>query len=138
EKRGVSRNRDHRHKAGDDGRGYETCRSPTVMTRLVPATRPEKGERGEASPLVRAASCKAESPPEGRAFSMSCRQATSAPWQCLNFLPDPQGQGSLRLTRPQVAGSFGSRWAPVDGLMEVAAKPWAPPWPKAAPCGMSN
>jgi hypothetical protein len=21
-----------------------------------------------------------------------------APWQCLNFLPDPQGQGSLRPT----------------------------------------
>ncbi len=31
------------------------------------------------------------------------------PWQCLNFLPEPQGQASLRPTRPQVDGSFGSR-----------------------------
>ena len=29
------------------------------------------------------------------------------PWQCLNFLPEPQGQGSLRPTRPQLVGSFG-------------------------------
>ena len=30
------------------------------------------------------------------------------PWQCLYFLPLPQGHGSLRETLPQVAGSFGS------------------------------
>ncbi len=30
-----------------------------------------------------------------------------APWQCLNFLPEPQGQGALRETFPQVDGSFG-------------------------------
>src|SRR5690606_37857221 len=33
------------------------------------------------------------------------------PWQCLYFFPDPQGQGALRETLPQVAGSFGSIWA---------------------------
>src|SRR5687768_6135044 len=33
------------------------------------------------------------------------------PWQCLNFLPEPQGQFSLRPTLPQVAGLFGSRSA---------------------------
>ena len=40
--------------------------------------------------------------------SEAVRQATW-PWQCLNFLPDPHGQGSFRPTRPQVAGFFGSR-----------------------------
>ena len=34
-----------------------------------------------------------------------------APWQCLYFLPEPQGQASLRPTLPQVAGFFGSRFA---------------------------
>ena len=33
---------------------------------------------------------------------------TNAPWQCLNFLPEPHGQGALRPTFPQVEGSFGS------------------------------
>src|SRR5262249_25095743 len=31
------------------------------------------------------------------------------PWQCLNFLPEPHGQSSLRPTLPQLAGFFGSR-----------------------------
>lgn len=31
------------------------------------------------------------------------------PWQCLNFLPLPQGHGSLRETLPQVSGRFGSK-----------------------------
>src|SRR3979411_941070 len=33
------------------------------------------------------------------------------PWQCLYFLPEPQGQSSLRPTLPQLAGFFGSRLA---------------------------
>src|SRR5260370_7289611 len=33
------------------------------------------------------------------------------PWQCLYFLPLPQGQSSLRPTLPQLAGFFGSRSA---------------------------
>ena len=33
------------------------------------------------------------------------------PWQCLNFLPEPQGHGALRAILPQVAGSLGSRAA---------------------------
>src|SRR6185312_12542444 len=33
------------------------------------------------------------------------------PWQCLNFLPEPQGQASLRPTLPHVVGSFGLRSA---------------------------
>src|SRR6185437_3963744 len=43
------------------------------------------------------------------------------PWQCLYFLPEPQGQTSLRPTLPQVVGSLGLRSAtavvssPVDG-----------------------
>jgi len=32
----------------------------------------------------------------------------SDPWQCLYFLPEPQGQGALRETLPQVPGSVGS------------------------------
>ena len=34
------------------------------------------------------------------------------PWQCLYFLPEPQGQLSLRPTLPQLAGSFGLRSTP--------------------------
>src|SRR5690606_8368875 len=30
------------------------------------------------------------------------------PWQCLYFLPEPQGQGAFRWTLPQVDGSSGS------------------------------
>ena len=41
------------------------------------------------------------------------RQA-STPWQCLYFLPDPQGQASLRPTLPQVLGSFGIALGDVD------------------------
>src|SRR4051812_20912263 len=33
------------------------------------------------------------------------------PWQCLYFLPEPQGQSSLRPTLPQLEGFFGSRLA---------------------------
>jgi len=32
-----------------------------------------------------------------------------APQHRLYFLPDPQGQGSLRATRPQLSGALGSR-----------------------------
>src|SRR3954469_4374218 len=35
----------------------------------------------------------------------------SRPWQCLYFLPEPQGQSSLRPTLPQLEGFFGSRLA---------------------------
>ena len=41
--------------------------------------------------------------------SRGSRRQASTPWQCLYFLPDPQGQGSLRPTRPQLSGLFGSR-----------------------------
>src|SRR5579864_4074328 len=40
---------------------------------------------------------------------------TSLPWQCLNFLPEPHGQVSLRPTLPQLAGSLGSRSAGTVG-----------------------
>ena len=33
----------------------------------------------------------------------------NAPWQCLYFLPDPQGQASLRPTLPHVEGSSALR-----------------------------
>jgi hypothetical protein len=52
------------------------------------------------------------------------------PWQCLNFLPEPQGQTSLRPTLPQLAGSFGLR-AGACG-MRHAAMPVAPPMPCCA------
>ena len=32
---------------------------------------------------------------------------TTAPWQCLYFFPESQGQGELRPTLPQVVGSIG-------------------------------
>src|SRR5262249_59621386 len=50
-----------------------------------------------------AASLRKSCCPEGRQPNL--------PWQCLNFLPDPQGQGSLRPTLPQLDGSFGLRSA---------------------------
>lgn len=40
-------------------------------------------------------------------FPMGGRLDYSAPWQFLYFFSDPQGQGLLRGTRPQVAGSWG-------------------------------
>src|SRR5258707_3725232 len=49
-------------------------------------------------------------------FSGSCSKIPQVsefhpkrPWQCLNFLPEPHGQASLRPTLPQVVGSLGSR-----------------------------
>jgi hypothetical protein len=35
----------------------------------------------------------------------------NAPWQCLYFLPEPQGQVSLRPTLPQVDWSLGFRFS---------------------------
>src|SRR6202790_5259086 len=43
------------------------------------------------------------------------------PWQCLYFLPEPQGQSSLRPTLPQLAGFFGSRFAVAAGTNETLA-----------------
>src|SRR5882757_7300092 len=44
------------------------------------------------------------------------------PWQCLYFLPEPQGQSSLRPTLPQLAGFLGSRSAaPAWGTSEAPA-----------------
>src|ERR1700694_5553378 len=43
------------------------------------------------------------------------------PWQCLYFLPLPQGQSSLRPTLPQLAGFFGSRSAVAAGTSEAPA-----------------
>ena len=37
------------------------------------------------------------------------------PWQCLYFLPDPQGQGALRGVAAQVEGSAGSTSAETSG-----------------------
>src|SRR5258708_38194397 len=46
------------------------------------------------------------------------------PWQCLNFLPEPQGQGALRATLPQVDGSLRSSAAlAVRGRGSVATPP---------------
>src|SRR5258708_16347990 len=44
------------------------------------------------------------------------------PWQCLYFLPLPQGQSSLRPTLPQLPGFFGSRSAAAaSGTSEALA-----------------
>src|SRR6202163_3326963 len=43
------------------------------------------------------------------------------PWQCLYFLPEPQGQSSLRPTLPQLAGFLGSRLAVAAGTSEALA-----------------
>src|SRR4249920_719701 len=44
------------------------------------------------------------------------------PWQCLYFLPEPQGQSSLRPILPQLAGFLGSRSAaPACGTSEALA-----------------
>src|SRR5258707_7572403 len=46
---------------------------------------------------------------------------TYLPLQCLYFLPEPQGQSSLRPTLPQVAGFLGSRSAVAWGTKEALA-----------------
>src|SRR5450759_4433075 len=46
---------------------------------------------------------------------------TYLPWQCLYFLPEPQGQSSLRPILPQLAGFFGSRLAVAAGTSEALA-----------------
>ena len=43
----------------------------------------------------------------------------SLPWQCLNFLPDPQGQASLRPGLPQVARSFSSKAPGTVGVTSI-------------------
>src|SRR5882724_1347085 len=43
------------------------------------------------------------------------------PWQCLYFLPEPQGQSSLRPILPQLAGFLGSRSAVAVGTSEALA-----------------
>src|SRR5262249_7700474 len=48
------------------------------------------------------------------------------PWQCLYFLPEPQGQLSLRPTLPQLAGSFGLRAAAAAEVMPWRASVSAP------------
>ena len=55
---------------------------------------------------------KTKTPARGRRFLFwSPRLYANLPWQCLNFLPEPQGHGSLRPTLPQLAGLFGLRSA---------------------------
>src|SRR5438270_380708 len=44
------------------------------------------------------------------------------PWQCLYFLPEPQGQSSLRPTLPQLAGFLGSRCSAAAGTSDALAK----------------
>src|ERR1700736_4802694 len=46
---------------------------------------------------------------------------TYLPWQCLYFLPEPQGQSSLRPILPQLAGFFGPRLAVAAGTSEALA-----------------
>ena len=82
--------------AADQGRG--------PMRRCAALPRHD-GSRGNDLPGISFACARVGAP---------CRKANSdvqanRPWQCLYFLPEPQGQGSLRPTWPQVAGSFGSR-----------------------------
>src|SRR6266516_3227564 len=74
--------------------------------------------------------CRAEGKPRSvpRDCAMPSGEAhANRPWQCLYFLPEPHGQGSLRPTLPQDVGSLGLRWAE-----RAAAKP-----PAAAPAGAS-
>src|SRR6266516_7714718 len=58
------------------------------------------------------------------------RAHANRPWQCLYFLPEPHGQGSLRPTLPQDFGSPGLRCAE-----RAAEKP--PAAPPAPPAGAS-
>src|ERR1700694_2221658 len=55
------------------------------------------------------------------------RSHVNRPWQCLYFLPEPHGQGSLRPTLPHDFGSLGLRCAE-----RAAEKP-----PAATPAGAS-
>src|ERR1700732_5072634 len=48
------------------------------------------------------------------------------PWQCLYFLPEPQGQASLRPTLPQLAGLPASRSAAGTAVIPCCASVSAP------------
>ena len=55
------------------------------------------------------------------------------PWQCLYFLPEPQGQVSLRPTLPQVAGFFGiAFFAGTTRASERVSVITPPPSPKSS------
>src|SRR5229473_7979894 len=77
--------------------------------------------------------CRAEVKP--RSVPCDCARPSgeahaNRPWQCLYFLPEPHGQGSLRPTLPQDFGSPGLRCAE-----RAAEKP--PAAPAAPPAGAS-
>src|SRR5690606_10090715 len=77
---------------GESAGETRTCRRFPLASAVAPATRHEP----EGFPADR------RSDRGGRAWPppAQCRR----PWQCLYFLPDPQGQGALRPTLPQLSG----------------------------------
>ena len=50
-----------------------------------------------------------------------CSNCYIRPWQCLNFWPEPHGQGALRGTLPQVDGSAGSTPCSGSGALALHA-----------------
>src|SRR5260370_13930898 len=82
-----------------------------TMTRFM-APPPIDGAIALAPNEPQATPCRAE----GKPRSVPCDRArpsgeahANRPWQCLYFLPEPHGQGSLRPTLPQDFGSPGLR-----------------------------
>jgi uncharacterized protein YecA (UPF0149 family) len=59
------------------------------------------------------------------------------PWQCLNFLPEPQGQVALRGVPAQGArGRAGERGERLGERLSAPRAPWAgTPRNAACPCG---
>ena len=66
------------------------------------------------------ASCRARRASQPVSQNRRSLAAQTRPWQCLYFLPEPQGQGSLRPLAPQVAGSAG---VDAGGERRAAAAP---------------
>src|SRR5260370_40156071 len=59
-----------------------------------------------------------------RSLVLEKQRFQTRPWQCLNFLPEPQGQGALRATLPQAEGLLGSSAALAErGRRSVATPP---------------
>lgn len=85
----VDRGPARRHKPTQQGKlGLE---APALLGDLVGKVEPSREEMLE--PILQA------------------NAQENRPWQCLNFLPEPHGQASLRPTLPQLVGSDGLRAA---------------------------
>ncbi len=71
--------------------------------------------RARIAPAMRQANSAPVTRPEARPGARPQTGPQTRPWQCLYFLPEPQGQAALRGVAAQVEGSAGSTSAETSG-----------------------